>query len=67
MTKNTSDIEMALKWHSNYQRLYLFLPQQSTSQVCYNYNVYGKNNWNVYGKNNWNVYGKNNWNVYDTI
>ena len=24
------------------------LPQQSTSQVCYNYNVYGKNNWNVY-------------------
>ena len=39
---------MALKWHSNYQRLYLFLPKQSTSQVCYNYNVYGKNNWNVY-------------------
>ena len=32
------------------------LPQQSTSQVCSNYNVYGKNNWNVYGKNNWNVY-----------
>ena len=26
MTKNTSDIEMALKWHSNYQRLSLFCP-----------------------------------------
>ena len=26
MTKNKSDIEMALKWHSNYQHLCLFLP-----------------------------------------
>ena len=28
MTKNTSDIEMALKWHSNYQHLCLFLPHR---------------------------------------